>query len=224
MNDFQTVLLPASANVFGQIANFLPKLFGAVLIFLVGIVLSNWAKVLTSQFVKTIRLEKLLKNTDFEKFLKLTKLPHGLEELLGQVVRWIILLIIFIATMNLLGLTAVADVLGKILGYIPNVLSATLILAIGILVAGVLEGVVKGAITHVNGKAARLLGKVTSYTIMVFALLAAISELHIARQFIQTIFTGFVATLTIALGLSFGLGGKDIVAKIMKDWYEKSKS
>ena len=223
MNSIQEVLFSASANVLGQIVSFLPRLIGAVIIFFVGITLSKWGRRITEVFVKNVKLEKLLKNTGVEKFLKKAQLPHGIERLLGQLVRWIILLIVFTATMNLLGLTAVSEILGKILGYVPSVLAATLILAIGILIAGVLEGVVKGAVASFNGKAARLLGKITSYTIMLFAILAAISELKIAQQFIQTLFTGFVAILVLSLGLSIGLGSKDTVAKIMKEWHDKSK-
>ena len=138
MNSLQEIILSATANVLGRIVSFLPNLLGAVIIFLVGVILSNWGKRITIVFIKTTKLEKLFKNTGVEKFLKKAQLPHGVENFLGQIVRWVILLIFFIATMNLLGLTAVSDVLSMILAYVPNVLSATLILAIGILVAGVL--------------------------------------------------------------------------------------
>jgi len=223
MNNIQDIFLNAINTVFSQIASFLPSVLWALTVFVIGVIVSNWAKGITVAFVKTIRLEKLLHSTGIEKILKKAHLPFGLERLLGQIVRWIILLIFFISAMNILGLYAVSDILNRILGYVPNVLSAVLILAIGILVAGLLEVIVKGAVSSFNPKASRLLGKVTSYTIMVFVVLAAISELKIAQDFIQTIFMGVVATLSIGVGLALGLGSKTTVEKIVGSWYEQAK-
>lgn len=223
MNNLETVFLGAAATVLGQIAAFLPHLLGAIVLFAIGAVIANWAKKITTKIVTAVNLQRVFKNTGVEKFLKQAELPHAVEEFLGQVVKWVIILIFFIATMNLLGLTAVSEVLGSILAYVPNVIGAILILALGILVAGFLESVVKGALTEVNGKMARLLGKITSYTIMVFAILAAIAQLRIAEQFIQILFTGVVATLALGLGLAIGLGAKDTVSAVIKSWYKQLK-
>ena len=111
--------------------------------------------------------------------------------------------------------------LESILAYIPNVISAALILTIGVLLAGVVEKLVKGAVGTIDVKSGRLFGKIASYTLVVFATLAAISELQIARASINTIFTGFIAMLAIGFGLALGLGAKDLVARVLNDWYEK---
>lgn len=223
MENTQSIVVGAGSSVLQQLANFIPGLLWALVIFLIGVILSNWAAKLTTSFIKTIKLEKLLQNTGVETFLKRAEIPHTVEKIIGQIVRWIILLIFVIATLNQLGLTAVSAVLENILGYVPNVVSAVVIVALGIVIAGVLEGMIKGAVSHVNPKVARLLGKVTSYTIMVFVVLAAIAELQIASEFIQAIFFGVVAALSLGFGLALGLGSKDTVAKIMAEWYSKGK-
>src|SRR3990167_4431785 len=214
MNNPETIFFTASTAVFSQIASFLPRLIGATSLFVIGVILANWAKKITTKLVTAVNLHHLVKNTGIEKFLKQAELPHAAEEFIGQTVRWIIILIFFIATMNLLGLTAVSEVLTSILAYVPNVIGAILILALGILVAGFLESMVKGAMTELDGKIARLLGKITSYTIMVFSILAAVSQLKIAEQFIHILFTGVVAMLALGLGLAIGLCAKDTVSEI----------
>jgi small-conductance mechanosensitive channel len=65
--------------------------------------------------------------------------------------------------------------------------------------------------------------KVSSYLIMVITVMAAVAELKIASQFISTLFTGFVYTLTLGLGLAFGLGSKDVVSDFMQEWYQTTK-
>lgn len=223
MNNLDTIFITAAASVLGQIANFLPKIIGALIIFWLGLLVANWAKKLVVQLLTAIDLNKLLKNTGIHQFLARAEIPHALEEIIGQLVRWTIILIFFITTMNLLGLQAVSTTLAVILGYIPNVIAAIFILMLGILVAGLLEGVVKGALLEFDAKMGRMLGKVTSYTIMVFSILAALSQLKIAEQFIHTLFTGVVATLALGLGLAIGLGAKDTVSDMIKTWYKKLK-
>ena len=113
--------------------------------------------------------------------------------------------------------------MNRILLYIPNIFSAVLILFFGVLLAGLAETLVKGAVKAVDGKSSRMLGTITSYLVMVVAILASISELGIAQGFITTLFTGFVASVAIAIGLAFGLGSKETVSKIMDEWYTRMK-
>jgi hypothetical protein len=81
------------------------------------------------------------------------------------------------------------------------------------------ESVVKGSLGAVDLKTSRLLGKTSSYIVLIFTILASLSQLHIASEFVQTLFMGIVATISIGLGLSLGLGSKDLVAKILNEWY-----
>ena len=133
------------------------------------------------------------------------------------------MLIVISATVSLLGLEAISGILNNILAYIPNVVSSVLILFFGVLLAGLVESLVKGALASVTGRSSRVFGKVSSYMIMVISVMAAIAQLNIAQQFITTLFTGLVATLVIALGLAFGLGSKDVVGKMMNEWYENMR-
>ena len=86
---------------------------------------------------------------------------------------------------------------------------------------GIIEGVVKGSIKSIDGKSSRLLGKISSYMVITITLLAAISELGIASEFIYIMFVGFVTTMTLGFGLALGLGGKGLVENIINDWYKK---
>jgi small-conductance mechanosensitive channel len=108
------------------------------------------------------------------------------------------------------------------LNYIPNIVSAVLVLTIGVLLAGLVESLVKGAVNQIDPKTSRLLSKIASYLVVIFATLAAINELGIAQSLINALFIGVIATLSLGLGLAIGLGAKDLVAKILMDWYAQS--
>lgn len=217
---YSGALVSAWTDVTTRLLGFFPNLIAALVVFLVGWIVAGWARTITIKILETLRLSSLIKDTVVQHFLKKADITAKIEETIGSVVKWLIILVFFIAAVNILGLSTVSQVLESILGYIPNVISAALILTIGVLISGFVESLVKGAIGSVDVKAGRLFGKIASYTIVVFASLAAISELRIAQAFINTIFTGFIAMLALGFGLAIGLGAKDLVSRVLNDWYE----
>lgn len=218
---WQGAVVLAGSTVFGRIVSFLPNFFGAILIFILGWIIAGWLKRLAVKLFEMVKLAKAVEGTAIETFLKKAEWRGKIEETIANLVKWIIVLIFFIAAANILGLTAVSEVLNKILAYLPNVFSAALILLVGVLLAGLVEGLIKGAMGAIDISTARLLGKVTGWTVMVFTILAAISELGIAERVISTLIIGSVATITLGLGLAIGLGAKDLVKEILSEWYAK---
>lgn len=224
VTSIQQAIQAATGNVLATIISFIPLLFAALFLLIIGSIIAGWAKWLTIKLFHTFGINKLTSDSPLEKFFEKAEISGKFEHILGDIIRWLILLVFFIAALNLLGLTTVSLFLTSILGYLPHVIAAALILMIGTLVAGLIESLIKSSLTHINRSTARLVSKIASYIVMVFTVLAAIAQLGIAQHFINTLFTGFVATLALALGLAFGLGSKDLVAKILDEWYEKLKA
>ncbi|MBI5151723.1 MAG: hypothetical protein HZA34_04105 [Candidatus Pacebacteria bacterium] len=218
----QNSLISTFANLFGQLVLFVPKFIGAILVLALGTALAKWLKSLTIKLFEVLRVSKGIQNTPIESFLKHAEVGK-IEDVFGSVVYWLSMLVVLQTSVSLLGLRTISSVLDNLLGYTPNVLSAVIVLFMGVLLAGFVESLVKGAIQSVSGKSARLFGKMSSYLIMVISIMAAISELRIAQQFISTLFMGFVFTLALGLGLAFGLGSKEVVNEFMQDWYKNTK-
>ena len=221
MTTIQDALLQASANVFSIIYQFLPRMFAALGIFLLGLILGNWVKKIVFHLLRSLNLTTIAKMTKIHGFMEKAEITRKIEEIIGSIFKWLVILVFTVTAINVLGLTTVAGVLGNVLSYIPRVISAIFVLGIGVLLAGLVEKLVKGAIAQFDPRMGRLLGKVASYIMVVFALMAALNELRIAADLINIIFIGFVATMTLGFGLAIGLGAKDLVSKVLLDWYEK---
>ena len=130
-------------------------------------------------------------------------------------------MVFFLAVVDILGLTAVSQVLTRVLGYIPNVFAAALIFTAGFIVAKVADGLVRGALTSVDKDIAKPVGSLARWVILAVSFFAAIDQLQIAQGLIATFFQGLTYTVVLVIGLSVGLGSKDLIAKILNDWYEK---
>ncbi len=191
---------------------------------LLGAAVAKLFKRLIVKLLEALMVSKMVKNTPIDHFLTNAEVGQKVEEVIGSIVYWLIMLIVIHTSVSLLGLVAISEVLNRVLNYIPNVLSAILVLFFGLLLAGVVESVVKASIKSIDGKASRLLGKIASYMVMSISVLVGVSELGIAREFIMILFVGFVAMFSIGFGLALGLGGKDLISKLLTDWYERTRA
>ncbi len=212
-------LMVAAGQGTQEIVVFLPRMFTALLILLVGAAIAKVFRSLIIKFFEAIKVSVAVKNTPVEFFLKNADLTTKIEEIIGSVVYWLLMLIVVHTSVSVLGLTSLSMILERILGYLPHILASVLILFIGILLSGLLESLVKGSIRSIDGRSARLLGKISSYLVLVLTVMMAISELGIATNFIMILFVGFVSCLSLGIGLAVGLGGQHVVGKMLEDWH-----
>lgn len=223
LNNLQTTLSLTATSFLTATFSFFPRLLATFVIFVFGVAIARWVRRLVIKTLERLRLSQEVEKTPIQAFLKNAEVTAKIEVIFATIIYWLILLVVVQTCVSLLGLTAVSTILNRILFYVPNIISAILVLFFGVILAGLAETVVKGTIKSLDVRSARLLGTVASYLVMAIAILAAISELGIAQQFITTLFTGIIVALALAFGLAFGLGSKDTVAKFMDEWYTQMR-
>lgn len=207
----------------GEFSVYIPRILGALVILIIGSAIARMLKRVVIKLLEATRVSKLVERTPVEHFMHNAEMGQKIEGVVGTTVYWLLMLVVLQTAVSVLGLAPLTQILDRVLAYIPNIISAVLVLFLGVIVAGVVESLVKGAIRSIDGQSALLLGKVASYLVMTMVVLAAISELGIAREFIMILFVGFVSTVTLGLGLAIGLGGKDVVNKMLTQWYERTR-
>ena len=218
---WQNALVLSWGQVWVSVLGILPRILGAIVIFAIGLLLAFWVKRLVVELLKLLRLESLSKGAGIDKYLSKADIKLNLTDLLGTFAEWLIILVFFLAVVDILGLSAVSTVLARVLGYVPNILAAALIFAAGYLIAGLVDGLVRGALASVDHDAAKPVGRVARWMILLVSAFAAVDQLQIARGLISTFFQGLTYTIVLVVGLSVGLGAKDLVSRVLNDWYEK---
>ncbi|MDO8579623.1 MAG: hypothetical protein Q7R72_02000 [bacterium] len=199
------------------ITNFLPELLGAVVIVIVGWIVGALVGRLVAHIIKVIKLDSLLENAGFGNVVKRAGFNLNSGRFVGGLVEWFIIVAFLVAAFDVLGLTQVNVFLQSVvLLYLPQVIVAVLILLVSVVIADALSKVVVGSARAAGVHSANFLGTVTRWSIWIFALLAALVQLGIAVGFIQTLFTGVIVALSLAFGLSFGLGGQEAAARYVE--------
>jgi small-conductance mechanosensitive channel len=202
--------------MFYGLAAFIPNLVVAVVIFVVGWLIGAGLGRVVTQVVNALRVDHALKSTGLERVLSRAGFELSSGKFLGFLVEWFFIIVFLVAALDVLHLTTVNVFISDVvLGYLPQVIVAVLILLVAAVIAEAAENVVAGSARAASLHAAGFLGKVARYAIWVFALLAALSQLNVATAFVQTLFTGVVIAFSLAVGLAFGLGGQATAARYL---------
>ena len=145
--------------------------------------------------------------------------------LVALTAKWFIRLIALVVAFDALGLPAVSDTLRQLLLWLPNLIVALVILVMGGLGANALEGLVRTSLLSSDlGGHARLLSGVARAAVWTFAVVLALYQVGIASDLVATVFTALVAGLALAVGLAFGLGGREVAGEIVRDIYERLRT
>lgn len=209
---------------FGLVA-FLPGLIIAILIFAIGWIVGALLQKLVESIFQTLRVDAALRSAGFEEVVKRSGYNLKSGTFVGVIVKWFVIVVFLITAFNVIGLTDVNDFLNNVvLYYIPQVIIAVLVLMVAAVLADTLSKIVVASARATRIKSAHLLGNITKWAIWIFAILTALIHLDIAPELIQTLFIGIVAAISLAVGLSFGLGSKDAAGRIFeKFWHQVSE-
>jgi len=210
------VLSQSFQNLFYGLVAFIPNLVVAIVIFIVGWLVGVGLGRVVAQIVNSLRIDQALRSTGLEHLLSRAGFELSSGKFLGFLVKWFFIIVFLVASLDVLHLSTVNLFISDVvLGYLPQVIVAVMILLVAAVVAEAVERVVVGSAKAASLHAAGFLGKVARYAIWIFALLAALAQLNVATAFVQTLFTGVVIAVSLAVGLSFGLGGQASAARYL---------
>ena len=216
LQDSAQLLGDSFINLWYGIVAFIPNLVVTVIIFVVGWIAGALIGGAIDSLFKAARIDHVLKKTGIDSALTRAGLSLNTGRFVGTLVKWFIVVAFLIASFNVLHLSEVNDFLRiVVIGYLPQVIASVLILLVTVVVADVVNGVISSSAKAAEVKSANLLGVVAKWVIYIIGVLAAVSQLGIAQQIIQTVFTGVVVAVSIAIGLAFGLGGQQAASEVI---------
>lgn len=196
--------------------NFIPNLMGAVIVFIVGLLVAAGLSALVEKIFIAVRLDAFLAKLGVEPYFERAGLRLRGAKFLGELVNWFLIVAFLLAASDILGLQALSVFLRDILFYIPNVVVAVLIMLAAVVLGNFLKRVVIASVLSARLHAAHFLGTAAWWVVMVFGSFAALVQLNIATAIINSLITGIIAMLAIAGGLAFGLGGREYAAHLLQ--------
>jgi hypothetical protein len=220
---FTATLISSFRDAFSMILSAIPRILGFIIIVAIGWFISSLLARAVVGLLRAIRFDELMQRSGLADFM--SKMGTGIDSvgIVAGIVKWIVRIVVLLVAFNTLGLPAVSDVMRQFLLWLPNLVVAIFVLFIGGIAARALGNVVRGATAEGGFANPETLSNVSRTAVWAFAIVVAINQLGIATNLINTLFTGFVGALAIALGLSFGLGGRDLASRTLENWYDRAQ-
>ncbi len=207
-------------ELYVTVTSYLPNLLAAIVVLIVGCIIAASLGSLIAKLIEVTKVDKLVDklgiNETFKAFGKIK-----VSGIIGWLVKWFLILVVFMAVAEILGLSQIIDFLKDVANFLPNVVIAIVILLIGFIggnfVYEITYRAVKASHMHTPG----FLANLAKWSIIVFSLLASLIQLNIASALVETLFTGLIAMVALAGGIAFGLGGKEEAGKWLSEVKKK---
>lgn len=223
MSSWQIVLLEPARTVLSQIGQFLVNILLVLIILIIGWLISKLIRTIVTKALRAVKLDELSDRIELEALLEKGGISYSLSELVGIICYWLAMLVTFMVAINSIGLTIAADLLNKVVLYIPNVIAAIFILILGMFAATILRNIVLTAANNAGLSQGKILGKVAEVVIAIFAIFMALEQLNIGIRITELTLAIVLGAIGLGLALAFGLGCKDIAGKFVDDFVDKLK-
>lgn len=223
MSSWQVVLLEPARVVLAQIGQFLVSVLLVILILILGWIISRVIRTIVTKALRAIKIDDISDRIELDALLEKGGISYSLSELIGTIFYWIGLLVSFMVAINAVGLTIAAELLNKIVLYVPNIIAAMFILVLGMFAATLLKNIVTTAANNAGLSQAKLLSKVVEVVVIAFVIFVAMEQLQIGIRITELTLSIILGSVGLGLALAFGLGCKDIAARTISDLIEKLK-
>lgn len=222
MNDAKSIAdtFQDSVNEFWNIVgSYLPKLLGALLLIVVAAIVAKLAQAVVVKALELVGVNKLVKNRNVTKSLKTADINVDFVDVTGRIVFWVIIVIFALTIAEVLGLNAMSEVMSNLLGYLPSVLAAAIVLTVTVAGARLVRDVMAAALRRMSVDYAHGISNITFFVLLVFGSLMALDQLGFDTTILTANITIIVAGVVLALSLAFGLGGRDLAAHLLDKGY-----
>ncbi len=221
IQDWTIITITALQDAWQSFLIFIPKLLGAIIIFVVGWFIAIGIGKLVAEVLVRLKFNQLFEKTGWKEALEKAELKVNPSEFIGAIFKWILVIVFLSAAVDVLKLSQFAVLLNRLIGWLPNLIVAIAIFVVAIILADILEKLTRASVKKIGVKCVGFLGTISRWGIYIFAGLTILSQLGVAPAIINAIVFGFVGMISLALGLAFGLGGKDAAAKLIEEIKEK---
>ena len=218
----QVDMLIEPARVFlQQVANLLPQVGVGVIVLVAGWLLARFARFAVSKGLRAINLNVLTERAGLDGFLKQGGVEVDTVGILGLLVYWLVILAALFIAASGLGLTNLTDLLARVMLFVPKVIVAVLILALGGYFARFIGASVTAYCKKAGVRDGELLGRLAQYMVLAFIVLISLDHLNVGGDIIRHTFLIVLGGVVLALALAFGIGGQRWAAELLDRWWPR---
>ena len=202
----------------GEIGSVLPAFLAAGLILLTGYVLARQVQRWVDDLLKRADFNRMAAAGGLDEVVTRTGSRLDPVRALAKLVFWLVMLVVILLASTALGLESINEMFGTMLGYIPTLISAIVIVILGMIVGEFVRALVLASAGTVAG--VPTLAKLAKGAVILIAIFMALQQIGVAEEIVTAAFTLILGAVALAAGLAFGLGNRDLAGEVTRRWYE----
>ncbi len=195
----------------------LPDILKALTVLFIGILIGYVIEHIFRKLGDRLRLANFWQRIGFDDLLKKANIKSSPSQLVGKFLKGVIITYFLRVSAGIMGFVEIEEFLRKVIGLVPDIIIAVLILLFALQFAGTASSLLQNLLRIGDKQARWIIAAVAKNTIIAFGIMTALSQIGIAENLVEILFTALVAMLALAGGLALGLGGKEFVYDILKD-------
>lgn len=217
--EWGTVVFTFLHQLTEKIGGYVPQVLGAIILIVIGWLAAKILRGLTSKVLRVCGFVELSQKIKLQDMLAKVGMKSSLDQIIGSLVYYMVLLIFLISASEVLGFTVVLDTLNKFIGYLPHVLGAFFILIIALYIAKLIKEGMASASSNLNIAYAGALSSVLEILIVGFGIVMALTELGLDMTIFTANITIIISGMVLAMALSIGLGSRSIMSNVLARYY-----
>jgi len=201
-----------------SLIGFLPNILGFLVILLIGYIVAKLVKTALNKILETAGVDRALHKSDAGRYVERISPGSRPSHLIGSVAFWFVFLFAISAAIGALKIAALTAFIATVQGYLPNIIAAILIFV----VAAVVAGAIGTAVHKLMGDTptGKLVSTIVPGLVLAIGLFMVLDQLNIAPQIVTITYAALLGMLALAGALAFGLGGRDVAARMLADAYD----
>ena len=200
-----------------------PLVVAMVVVIVVGYVIAYFVAKAVTTLSEKLGLQVAADQSGLADSMHRMGIQRNVPAIIGTIVFWLLMLVFLMAGFNILGADALTKPMESIVAYIPNLLVATVVIVVGLLVATFLRGVVATSADRVGLSYAEYLANGCYYAFALLTFIAAFNQLGVQFELLNQLILIAAGSLAVGFGLAFGLGGREVMAGILSGYYVRQR-
>ncbi|CAM4322194.1 mechanosensitive ion channel family protein [Zobellia nedashkovskayae] len=221
VSEWQDLAFNTLTSIISDIASALPNIIGAIVILLIGWAISKIVRFVLKKVFKIAQLSKLSDKINEAKLFGDSNVKIDIEKVLLQFVKYILLLVFIIVAADIVELTIISQEIANLLRYLPILLSAMVILMIGLYAAKLIKSALKSVFDSMGFGGGKLVSSIVFYIIIIFVTITALNQAGIDTSMFTSNFTLILGAFLLAFALGLGLGSRNVVESLLKTFYAR---
>jgi hypothetical protein len=216
-------VLSSFERTINQVVDLAPKVVAAVAVMVVGYIVARLVAGFVTTLSEKLGLQRASDRSGLSASMKNGGVQRTIPQIVGMIVFWLLLCVFMVASFDILNLPGITGAIEKVVAYIPKVLVATVLVVVGLLLSAFIRGVVATSTDRIGITYSQQLATGCYYILALMTFIAAFEQLEIKFELLNYAILIAFAAVALALGLSFGLGGRDVMSGILCGYYLRQR-